>query len=109
MNGPCDIPELSDESAHLAAETLKALAHPLRLRLLIRLLAGEDYVSSLARQLGVSQPVVSQQLGVLKSHGLVRSETRDGCAYYSIREPHIGPVLGCICRCMDTHRGGPGG
>ncbi|HHN78283.1 MAG TPA: transcriptional regulator [Phycisphaerales bacterium] len=109
MDNTCDFPELSAESAQLAAETLKALAHPLRLRLLIRLLEREDYVSSLARRLDVAQPVVSQQLGVLKSHGLVRSETREGCAYYSIREPHIGPVLNCICRCMASRRKGPAG
>lgn len=106
MTGPCDIPELDADAADHAAEILKALAHPIRLRLLTKLLRQEDYVSRLARELGVSQPVISQQLGVLKSHGLVRSETRDGYAWYSVCEPHLGSVLDCVCRCMAARRGG---
>ena len=106
MKGPCNTPELGPDAAEHAAEILKALAHPIRLRLLTRLLRQEDYVSRLARELSVSQPVISQQLGVLKSHGLVRSETRDGYAWSSVCEPHLGSMLDCICRCMASRRGG---
>ncbi|MEY4765478.1 MAG: hypothetical protein RI907_2151 [Pseudomonadota bacterium] len=61
-------------SAERACTLLKALAHSDRLMLLCRLAQGEFCVGELEADLGLHQPSLSQQLGVLRQEGLV--ETR---------------------------------
>lgn len=77
-------PAFSDEafarlrvSAERACALLKALAHADRLVLLCKLTQGEFCVSALEAELGIHQPTLSQQLGVLRQEGLVETR-RDG-------------------------------
>jgi DNA-binding transcriptional ArsR family regulator len=50
---------------------LAALANPLRLRIVATLAAGRDYVSHLAREIGVSRPLLHMHLQRLESAGLI--------------------------------------
>lgn len=50
---------------------LAALANPIRLRILARLADGRDYVSHLAREIGVSRPLLHMHLQRLEAVGLV--------------------------------------
>ncbi|WP_155647654.1 ArsR/SmtB family transcription factor, partial [Erythrobacter donghaensis] len=52
-------------------EALKALAHPLRWRILRTLASGERNVGEIEQATGIGQPALSQQLGVLRKAGLV--------------------------------------
>ena len=52
-------------------EMLAALANPLRLRIVARLAAGRDYVSHLAREIGVSRPLLHMHLQRLEAAGLI--------------------------------------
>ena len=54
-------------------EMLAALANPLRLRIVARLATGRDYVSHLAREIGVSRPLLHMHLQRLEAAGLVTS------------------------------------
>ncbi|MHB8533731.1 MAG: ArsR/SmtB family transcription factor, partial [Solirubrobacteraceae bacterium] len=45
------------------------------------------------RQLAVEPPAVSQQLGVLRTRGIVESRRADGTVYYRIRDPLIAQLL----------------
>ena len=54
---------------------LSALANPHRLRILAALHQGSTYVSQLARDLGVSRPLLHMHLQKLTEAGLVHSET----------------------------------
>jgi len=51
--------------------TLAALANPIRLRILAQLAGGRDYVSHLAREIGVSRPLLHMHLQRLEKVGLV--------------------------------------
>jgi DNA-binding transcriptional ArsR family regulator len=53
-------------------DMLAALANPLRLRIVARLAGGRDYVSHLARELGVSRPLMHLHLQRLEAAGLIR-------------------------------------
>jgi ArsR family transcriptional regulator len=64
-------------SADTACRLLKTLSNPDRLLLMCRLAQGEACVSDLERELGITQPTLSQQLGVLRDEALV-STRRDG-------------------------------
>jgi DNA-binding transcriptional ArsR family regulator len=52
-------------------EMLAALANPIRLRIVATLAGGRDYVSHLARELGVSRPLLHMHLQRLEAAGLV--------------------------------------
>ena len=82
-----------------AAEVLKAMAHPLRLRIVAALCQGERHVNALAERLGVSQPLLSQQLRILRLKGLVSAERRGGLAVYRLQEEGLRRLLGCLVDC----------
>jgi len=50
---------------------LAALANPLRLRIVATLAGGRDYVSHLAREIGVSRPLLHMHLQRLEAAGLI--------------------------------------
>ncbi len=85
-------------AAHLA-EVLKAVAHPLRLRIIAILVEGDANVSELAERLDAAQPIVSQQLRILRGHGLVAADRRDGFATYRLVERNLEGLVACIERC----------
>jgi DNA-binding transcriptional ArsR family regulator len=65
-------------------EGLKALAHPLRYRILEILSAGERNVGEIEEDSGIGQPGLSQQLAVLRGAGLVRSRREAKLVYYEL-------------------------
>src|SRR5919202_3384587 len=62
-----DAPRTGDE----LVEMLAALANPIRLRIVAKLAGGRDYVSHLAREIGVSRPLLHMHLQRLEAAGLV--------------------------------------
>ncbi len=82
-----------DESAAEAADLLKSLSNPGRLRILCALVPGDMTVGELEAALGASQSYVSGQLLRLRNEGLVACE-RDGRSMrYSLSDPRIRPLL----------------
>lgn len=88
-----------------AAAVMRVLAHPQRLRICERLLAGNVSVGRLADALDVPQNVVSQHLAILRAHGVV-APRRDGkSVYYHVVHPSVGWMLSCIRRHADVPDG----
>jgi ArsR family transcriptional regulator len=81
------------------AEVLKAVAHPLRLRIVAALCEGEAHVGALAERLGASQAIVSQQLRILRSHGLVAATRAGGFARYRLIEQNLRGLVRCMENC----------
>jgi DNA-binding transcriptional ArsR family regulator len=82
-----------------AARVVKVVGHPLRLRILEALEDGERHVAEIQAGTGSSQAAVSQQLGILRAHGIVDAR-RDGLrVYYRIVEPRVIKILDCIREC----------
>ena len=71
----------------------KALAHPLRIRILDELRAGPVNVGQLRDRLGAEQSTLSQQLAVLRSSNLVSTERHGSTVLYAVRDPAIWGVL----------------
>jgi ArsR family transcriptional regulator len=61
----------SDPTGDALIEILGALANPLRLEIVARLSTGRDYVSHLAREIGVSRPLLHMHLQRLEAAGLI--------------------------------------
>jgi DNA-binding transcriptional ArsR family regulator len=75
------------------SELFRALAHPIRIRILERLVQGEHSVHGLQTALGLEQPVVSQHLAALRAKNVVTVRRERTQAYYALRSPLIGDLL----------------
>jgi ArsR family transcriptional regulator len=87
------------ERAERLAEVLRAVAHPLRLRIVALLCAGERHVNGLAGELEAPQPIVSQQLRILRARGLVEATRENGFARYRLAEPALRELVHCMEHC----------
>ena len=72
-------------------EMLAALANPIRLRIIAKLAGGRDYVSHLAREIGISRPLLHMHLQKLEAAGLIAgalelSEDGKAMKYYQVTE-----------------------
>ncbi len=80
-----------------AAECLRTLAHPHRLRIVQLLLSGAPYtVNDLAETCGITQPMTSDHLRLMQRCGFLTSEKEGRTVYYSIAEPHLAQIMSCI-------------
>lgn len=69
-------------SLDLVAGIFKALADPTRLRIIQVLTLDCQSVSAIVGATGLSQPLISHHLSILRERGLVRAEPRGGYTYY---------------------------
>jgi DNA-binding transcriptional ArsR family regulator len=90
-------PQLNLNSLTEAADCLRILAHPNRLQIVQLLLTGKKQsVNELAQSCGMTQPATSDHLRLMQRCGFLDS-VRDGrTVYYSISEPHLKDIMGCI-------------
>jgi DNA-binding transcriptional ArsR family regulator len=85
------------------AEFFKALAHPMRIRILEVLSEGDKTVNELQAILGSEGSTVSQQLAVLRNKNVVTG-TKDGTnVIYSLRDPLIKELLKVAKQIFDNH------
>jgi DNA-binding transcriptional ArsR family regulator len=89
----------SASRAEHIAEMLRALAHPLRIRIVALLCAEETHVNALAERLQVKQAIVSQQLRILRMRRLVEVVRQSGFARYRIAEPRLRTLIRCMEGC----------
>jgi ArsR family transcriptional regulator len=75
------------------AEFFKALAHPLRIRILELLRSRERSVQDLQAALGVDQATVSKQLAVLRAKRVVVTTRAGTTLRYAVRDPLVGDLL----------------
>ena len=83
----------SDELQVFKAEFFKALAHPMRIRLLEVLRHGERSVQDLQAALDLDQSTVSQQLAVLRAKRVVVARKEGTTVRYAVRDSRVGALL----------------
>lgn len=91
-------------AATQAVTALKLLANEDRLLLLCQLSQGEMCVSELEEQLGIRQPTLSQQLGVLRTEGVVSTRRQGKNIYYSLADPAMLEIVVVLYR-LYCHKG----
>ena len=79
-----------------AAECLKTLAHPHRLRIVQMLLQGRYTVGELAAACEIPSHMASEHLRLMQRCGFLRSEKAGRKAYYQIAETHLASILSCV-------------
>ena len=79
-----------------AAECLKTLAHPHRLRMVQMLLRGHYSVGELAEACEIASHMASEHLRLMQRCGLLASRREGRCIYYEVAQPHLAEIMACI-------------
>ncbi len=80
----------------MAAECLRVLAHPCRLRIVQMLLKGSYAVGELAEACEIPSHMASEHLRLMQRCGFLNSEKQGRFRYYGIAEPHLENIMNCI-------------
>ncbi len=88
-----------------AAESFKALGHPVRIRMIDMLGSGPATVTSILEAIGLPQAVASQHLRKLYLLGLLRRERDGNRILYSLARPEVLQILGCLEKCLVNEAG----
>jgi len=89
---------LSPEALELVAATFRVLGEPVRLRLLQMLQEGERSVTSLAEEIGTTQPNVSKHLKTLQEAGLVTRQQVKNSVFYGLSDESVFELCDVVCR-----------
>lgn len=87
---------LTMSQLELAAECLRTLAHPHRLRIVELLLEGRYTVGELAEACEIPSHMTSEHLRLMQRCGFLTSEKEGRFRYYIIAEPHLKDIMSCI-------------
>lgn len=79
-----------------AAECLRTLAHPVRIRMVQLLLHGRYTVGELAADCGIAENLASEHLRLMQRCGFFLSEREGRRVYYRVAEPHLENLMKCI-------------
>lgn len=87
-----------------AAECLRILAHPHRLRIIQMLLQGRYTVGKLAEACGIPSHMASGHLRLMQRCGFLTSEKEGRKAFYEVAEPHLVNIMQCVEVRFDKKR-----
>jgi DNA-binding transcriptional ArsR family regulator len=90
------------EALGQAAECLRVLAHPHRLRMIQMLLAGEYSVGELAESCELPTAMASEHLRLMQRCGFLTAEKDGRKVFYRVVEPHLKSIMHCIETRFDS-------
>lgn len=94
--------ELSPESLEKAAAMLKAIAHPVRIKIVGCLEDNKKLtVTEIHQQLGIEQSTASHHLGILKDKGVLVSKRDGKNTWYFLKHENLKTILNCVSNCCQ--------
>jgi len=95
-----EINKLDNSSLEIAANMLKAMAHPMRIAILKYLEGGKKLtVSEIHELLNIEQSTTSHHLGILKDKGVLCSKREGKNTYYYLKHEILSQIIDCIQKC----------
>ncbi|MEW9671796.1 ArsR/SmtB family transcription factor [Ammoniphilus sp. 3BR4] len=94
---------MKEELPKFKAEFFKALAHPLRIRILELLSEGTKNVNELKTILNSEGSAVSQQLAILRNKNIVSWRKEGTSVFYELRDPMIKDLLVVAKKIFNNH------
>jgi ArsR family transcriptional regulator len=94
-----------DEDIDRASRSLKAMSHPLRLKILCTLSDDEVSVQDIVDQVGTSQSNISQHLAILRDKGILTSRKDANRVFYRVSDNRTLRLI-CMMRevfCSNEH------
>ncbi len=104
LDGPIDL-FAGDEDIERASRSLKAMSHPLRLKILCTLGGQEISVQEIVEQVGTSQSNISQHLAILRDKGILASRKDANRVYYRVSDSRTLRLIGMMREvfCNQNH------
>ncbi|MGA3293507.1 MAG: metalloregulator ArsR/SmtB family transcription factor [Candidatus Acidiferrales bacterium] len=94
---------MPQQLANFKAEFFKALAHPIRIRIVDCLRGGEKGVNELSEMLQLEPANVSQQLAVLRVRNIVVGRKSGSSVFYSVSDPALFKLLDAAKDIFNNH------
>lgn len=95
------IKDLSTEQFEMAANMLKAIAHPMRLAIVKYLDQGKKLtVTEIHNLLQIEQSTTSHHLGILKDKGVLASKREGKNTYYYLKHENLSKIIECMSQCV---------
>lgn len=79
-----------------AAECLRVLSHPMRLRMVELMLEGRYTVGEIAKSCRVRSHIASEHLRLMERCGLLRREREGRRTFYRAAESHLSKIMSCV-------------
>jgi len=92
-----------DEDIERASRSLKAMSHPLRLKILCTLGAREVSVQDIVEQVGTSQSNISQHLAILRDKGILAARKDANRVYYRVSDGRTLRLIGMMREVFCQH------
>ncbi len=89
------------DDLNTAAECLRTLAHPHRLRMVQMLLQDEYTVGELAEACGIASHMASEHLRLMQRCGFLDSVKDGRYRYYHIIDPYLANIMECVEKRFD--------
>lgn len=93
-----------DEDIDRASRALKAMSHPLRLKILCVLGDREVSVQDIVESVGTSQSNISQHLAILREKGILASRKDANRVYYRVGDSRTLRLIGMMKQVFCTHK-----
>ncbi len=87
---------MNEKTAEKVAMVLKAISHPVRLRIIECLEHDEKCVNEIIDCVGGKQSITSQHLNMMKDKGVLACRREGAKVYYRIENPNVIRLLNCI-------------
>ncbi|SEM66302.1 transcriptional regulator, ArsR family [Loktanella fryxellensis] len=87
------IPALTPDQLSLLADAFRLLGDPTRLRIVMHCMDGPRSVGAIACELGLSQPLVSHHLRLLRTARLLRAVRQARHVFYTVSDHHISHMI----------------
>ena len=85
-----------DEDIERAAQSMKAMAHPLRLKILCSLGGSEVSVQEIVKLVGTSHSNISQHLAILRDKGILNSRKDANRVFYKVGDNRTLRLIGMM-------------
>jgi Predicted transcriptional regulators len=89
-----DVVMARDEDIERASRSLKAMSHPLRLKILCTLGDREVSVQTIVEHVGTSQSNISQHLAILRDKGIIAARKESNRVYYRVSDSRTLRLIG---------------
>jgi ArsR family transcriptional regulator len=87
---------MKEKTAGHIADVLRAIAHPVRLKIVEFLTGGEKSVGEIIEAVGGKQSITSQQLNMMKSRGILSCRKDGAKVFYRIENQGVIKLLDCM-------------
>ena len=94
------VKKIDREKLEQAAEVFKGFGNPIRILIIDALQKKKLRVMELSELLGYTQPIISQQLKILKSVGVVYKIREGNSSRYALTSHHFSDMIKCMRSCL---------